>query len=181
MRRQSAFSGTGIIDTFRRSLLPAALFVLPLSGSVSLNAAAPARAFDPVAFFSGRTEGHGTVDEIAASPKSMHVTGTGTLRADGVFVIDQTVRIQGDPAKQRRWHLRQISPGRFGGTISDASGPVSGVVTGSRMQISYTMKGGMKVSQTLTLSADGRSLSNAMKVRKFGIVVATVAETIRKL
>lgn len=156
---------------------------LALPGSASLlQAATPARAFDPVAFFTGSTEGHGTVDEIAASPRSMHVTGSGSMRADGVFVIDQRVRIKGDPAKQRRWQLRQTAPGRFGGTISDAKGQVSGVVTGNRMQINYTMKeGGMKVSQVLTLSADGRSLSNTMKVRKFGILVATVAETIRKL
>lgn len=143
---------------------------------------AAVRTFDPVAFFSGRTEGTGTLDEIAASPKTTFVTGTGSVRPDGVFVIDQAVKIEGEPAKQRRWQLRQTAPGRFSGTLSDAKGPVTGVVTGNRMQIGYTMKeGGMKVAQVLTLAADGRSLRNNMKIRKFGIVVATLEETIRKV
>ena len=150
-------------------------------GASPVRAQASARAFDPVAFFSGRTEGVGTLDEVMASPKATHVTGIGSLQPGGVFVIEQTVKIAGKPTEQRRWQLRQTTPGHFNGTLSDAKGPVVGVVTGNRMQIGYTMKGGMKVRQVLTLAADGRTLGNSMKIRKFGIVVATVVETIRKL
>lgn len=96
-------------------------------------------------------------------------------------MIDQTVEVEGDPVKHRQWQLRQTTAGHFSGTISDAKGPVTGVVTGNRMRIGYTMKGGMKVEQMLTLAPNGRSLANSMKVRKFGIVVATVVETISKL
>jgi hypothetical protein len=97
-------------------------------------------------------------------------------------VIDQTVKIAGDPAKQRRWQLRQAAPGRFSGTISDAKGPVTAVVSGNRMDVRYTMKErGLKVAQVLTLASDGRSAHNSMKIRKFGIVVATYVETIRKV
>ena len=148
---------------------------------VQAQATAAARTFDPVAFFSGRTEGIGTLDEVMASPVATHVTGVGALQANGVFVIDQTVKITGKPVEQRRWQLRQTAPGQFSGTITDAKGAVTGVVTGHRMKIGYTMKrGGMKVEQVLTLSADGKSLSNTMKVRKLGILVATMVETIRK-
>jgi hypothetical protein len=145
------------------------------------QAEGPARAFDPIAFFSGRTDGVGKLDQVMASPKATHVMGTGSVRPGGLFVIDQTVEVEGDPVKHRQWRLRQTTPGHFSGTLSDASGPVTGVVTGNRMQIGYTMKGGMKVQQVLTLAPDGRSLGNSMKIRKFGIVVATVIETIRKL
>ena len=154
--------------------------VASLAGGPSRVHAQAARTFDPIAFFSGGTEGHGTVDEVLASPRKIHVTGTGALRAGGVFVLDQTVRIEGDPVQRRQWQLRQTAPGRFSGTLTDASGPVTGVVTGQRLQIGYKMKGGMKVEQVLTLAADGRSAANRMKVRKLGIVVATVVETIRK-
>ena len=43
------------------------------------------------------------------------------------------------------------------------------------------MKGGLKVDQKLTLQSDGRTLLNRLKVEKFGVRVATVEETIRKL
>jgi hypothetical protein len=152
-----------------------------MGGSAPAHAQAAAHAFDPIAFFTGRTEGVGTLDEVMASPVSTHVAGVGALQPNGVFVIDQTVKITGKPVEQRRWQLRETAPGRFGGTISDAKGPVTGVVTGNRMRISYTMrKGGMKVEQILTAAPDGRSVSNSMKIRKLGIVVATLAETIRK-
>ena len=39
----------------------------------------------------------------------------------------------------------------------------------------------MSVSQVLTMASDGQSVQNAMKIRKFGIVFATIDETIRKL
>ena len=154
---------------------------LLLGGPAPAQAQAAARPFDPVAFFSGRTEGVGTLDEVMASPVATHVTGMGALQANGVFVIDQTVKVTGKPVEHRRWQLRQTAPGKFSGTISDAKGPVTGVVTGNRMRIGYTMrKGGMKVDQVLTLAPDGKSLSNSMKVRKLGILVATMVETIRK-
>lgn len=145
-------------------------------------AATPARVFDPVAFFSGRTEGAGILDEAMSSPKTTRASSVGSVRAGGLLVIDQTVEVEGEPTRQRQWQLRQTAPGRFSGTLSDAKGPVTGVIAGNRMQIAYTMKeGGMKVDQVLTLAADGRSVTNNMKIRKFGIVVAKVAETIRKL
>jgi hypothetical protein len=155
---------------------------LALGGPSPVQAQVAARAFDPVAFFTGRTESTGTLDEVMASPVATHVTGMGSLQANGVFVIDQTVKIVGKPVEHRRWQLRQTAPGKFTGTISDAKGAVTGVVTGNRMQIKYTMKkGGMKVEQVLTAAADGRSVTNSMKVRKLGIVVAKLVETIRKV
>jgi carbon monoxide dehydrogenase subunit G len=165
--------------TLRLGLLLAVSAAASAGGPSPLRAQA-ARTFDPIAFFTGSTEGHGTVDEVLASPRKIHVTGSGALKS-GVFVLDQTVRIEGDPATRRQWQLRQTAPGRFSGSVTDATGPVTGVVTGQRMQINYKMKGGMKVEQVLTVAADGRSAANRMKVRKLGIVVATVVETIRKV
>lgn len=161
----------------------AASTVVSIGGLSSLlRAAEPAHGvFDPVAFFSGRTEGSGMLDEVMASPRAVRVTSFGALRAGGLFVMDQTVDVAGDPTKRRQWQLRQAAPGRFGGTLSDARGPVTATCVGNTMRIAYTMTNGMKVDQMLTLAADGRSVSNAMKIRRFGITVATLAETIRKV
>lgn len=42
------------------------------------------------------------------------------------------------------------------------------------------MKGGMRVDQWLTLSADGQVAQNHLIVRKLGVTIATLEETIRK-
>jgi hypothetical protein len=43
------------------------------------------------------------------------------------------------------------------------------------------MRGGLDVDQQLTLQGDGKTLLNRLHVRKFGVRVAVVEETIRKL
>ncbi len=60
-------------------------------------------------------------------------------------------------------------------------GPVSGEVTHNRLHLSFRMKGGFHAQQWLTMEPSGRSVRNVMVVRKFGIPVASLEETIRKL
>jgi hypothetical protein len=151
------------------------------SAQAAPAAAVAAEAFDPVTFFSGATEGRGRLKKVMSSARTTYVTGRGTMRRDGTFAIDQTVAIAGDPVKTRQWLLREIAPGRFGGSLSDASGPVSATVAGPRLSIRYSMNGGLAVEQVLVLAPGGRSARNLMKIRKFGIVVATLDETIRKV
>jgi hypothetical protein len=43
------------------------------------------------------------------------------------------------------------------------------------------MKGGLKAEQVLTVHPGGRSLTNRMTVRKFGLPVAHVSEVITKV
>ena len=42
------------------------------------------------------------------------------------------------------------------------------------------MKGGLEVRQQLALQSDGRTILNRLSVRKFGLEVAYLDETIRK-
>jgi hypothetical protein len=141
----------------------------------------PAHDFDPAAFFTGPTEGHGSLKKVFSSAQATHVTGFGTMRADGLLVIDQTVNIEREKTASRHWEIHQTQPGTFSGSISDAKGPVTAVVSGNRMDIKYKTRDGLSVAQILTAAPDGKSLHNAMKIRKFGIVFATIDETIRKL
>lgn len=165
-------------------LFTVALVLLPCGAQMRLDAAtpAPARDFDPAAFFTGSTEGHGALKKVFSSPQATHVTGFGAMRADGVLVIDQTVKIEGEKTTNRHWEIRETKPGTYSGTISDAKGVVAGTVSGNQMRIRYKMReGGFSVAQVLTVASDGRSLHNAMRIHKFGIAVATIDETIRKL
>lgn len=168
-------------------LAPGLLFVFAATLAVCaaqapVQAAPAGRVFDPARFFTGSTEGHGTLKKAMSGRQTTHVTGTGTLRKDGQLVIDQTVKIEGEKTQTRHWELRETSAGNYSGTISDAKGAVTAWVDASKLHIKYTMKdGGMSVSQVLTMADDGQSVHNAMKIRKFGIVFATIDETIRKL
>ena len=134
--------------------------------------------FDPVAFFTGETEGKGRLKVMFSRPKSVHVSGQGMLQGDGVLVLDQTVTTEGDHPKTRRWRIRQTAPDHYAGTLTDASGPVRLDVTGNRLRIRYRAKGGLAFSQVLTLQPGGQVSQNVMKVRKMGMVVATIRETI---
>lgn len=132
-------------------------------------------------FFAGRLDGVGTLKVVMSGATTTHVSSVGTLDADGTLHLDQHIEQPGKPARDRQWRIRPLGNGRYTGTLTDASGPVAGDVEGNRLHLAFPMSGGMRVDQWLTLSPDGRVAQNHMIVRKIGIVVATLDETIRKL
>ena len=150
----------------------------------ALPSAAPAqsqtaRSFDPVTFFTGRTTGEGRLKKLFSSAQATHVSGRGRIEG-GVLVLDQNVTIAGEKPRDRQWRLRAVSPGHWAGSLSDARGPVNASAAGAVLTIAYTSNEGMGIVQSVTLAADGRSARNLMKVRKLGMTVATLDETIRR-
>ena len=160
------------------------LLLIPLSACVGAQRPQPidpaAPRFDAIGFFTGRTEGTGTLRKIFSGSRPLRVRGTGYREADGALVLDQLVEEAGSAPRRRQWRMRETSPGRYSGSLSDAEGPVTGEADGNRLHLRFRMNGGLDAEQWLTLSADGRVASNRMTVRKFGITVAAVSETIRK-
>jgi hypothetical protein len=157
----------------------AALLLSGCATSIQLPAAADAR-LDPIAFFMGRSHGDGTLDTVAAAPASVTVDSIGR-RQGATLLLDQTIHQGSKPPRVRRWTMRPVAPGHLTGTLTDAAGPVSVIVTGPRATIRYVMPNGMQVEQQLALQADRRTLLNHLQVRRFGLRLATVTETIRKL
>jgi len=154
---------------------------LLLSAALAAAAApAPAR-FDIVEFFAGRTRGDGQLKIIMRSPKAMRVGSYGEVGPGRVLTLRQTIREEGKAARDRVWVIRQFADGRVAGSLTDAVGPVEGRVDGDRLAFTYEMKGGYFVRQTLAFAPDRRSAANVMNVSKFGMVIATVTETIRKV
>ena len=136
--------------------------------------------FDPVAFFTGSTHGRGVLNELLGKEKRTSAQSVGRVDKDGWLVLDQKVDVQGDPLRQRHWRLKQVAPGRFSGTLSDAKGPVEVTVAGQSMRIRYTMKNGIKVDQNLSALPGGKAVDNHTTFRKFGMKVATLVERIEK-
>ena len=162
-----------------RVALAAAVIVATGAGGAA-SGAAPAQVVDPITFFTGATVSTGSLKQVFASPKASHVTGFGALRGPGTFVLDQTVAIAGEPVRKRQWQLHQLSPGHFGGTLSDAASPVTIDVASNRLLIKYTMNGGLGVTSVLTIAPDGRSGRNESRIKKWGMAVATLSEVIQK-
>ncbi len=165
----------------RRVALILTAALAPLSfAATPARAAEPAATDDPVRFFTGTTEGAGKLKKLMSTAHGTRVHGRGFVRGDGALVLDQTVEEEGEPVKTRHWLLREVAPGRYSGTISDARGPVTVAIAGNRMTIRYTMTTGFAVAQEVVVAPDGQSAHNMMKVKRFGITVATVDETMRR-
>ena len=148
-----------------------------------MAAAAPAQApkpFDPVAFFTGATHGRGELRELLGKPKKTSTQSVGRVDRDGWLILEQKVAVEGDPLRQRRWRLKQTSPGKFSGTLSDAKGPVEAEVRGQTVRIRYVMTGNIKVEQTLTPLPGGRAVIARGTFRKFGVKVAIMKERVEK-
>lgn len=140
----------------------------------------PGPAFDPVAFFTGATRGDGKLDQIMKGVRAVTVDSVGKPEANGALTLTQRIAMQGDPPRTRIWRLKQVAPGRYAGSLTDASGPVETVVIGRALRIRYPMKGGLKVEQWLTALPGGRAIDNHLTVTKWGLRVATLRERIDK-
>ena len=131
-------------------------------------------------FFVGRTEGSGTVDVMLSGRHAVRDRGAGRMVGD-TLVLEQVVEEEGKPARRRSWRLTRSGGSEITGTISDARGPVTGSVSGNTITLRYRMAEGPSVVQTITLQPGGRSARNRMSFRRFGMNVATVETTIRRV
>jgi hypothetical protein len=141
---------------------------------------APAPVFDPATFFVGHTEGKATLNIALHHPRPVVVEGHGRIDADGTLILDQSVQTGTGPAKPRSWRFHPDGPGRWSGTLSDAAGPVRGDITGNCLHLAFAMKGGLKAQQWLYLQRGGTIVRNVMVVRKLGLPVARLNETITR-
>jgi hypothetical protein len=177
------------MSSLRRALTAApnialSFALLATAGCVSTSRRAPdpaAPPFDAAAVFAGATRGTGSLHILFRRPQSVVVASIGRLTPDNIIIVDQSVRRGDRPATQRQWQLRADRPGHYVGTLSDAVGPVAGVVVGNRLHLRFAQKGGFRAEQWLDLQPGGQVVRNVMIIRKFGIAVARLDETIRRV
>ena len=130
-------------------------------------------------FFVGRTQGAGIVQVIMSGRHGLSDRGRGWMER-GTLVLQQVVEEQGRPARNRTWRLLRAG-NRIQGSISDARGPVEGEVRGNVVHLRYRSGEGPSVEQWITFHPGGRTAGNRMIFRRFGVEVARVEETIRRL
>lgn len=159
------------------------LAILPLAlAAVAVPAStASVKVEDPLRFWEGRTESVSTVKIVMKKPFRSHAVGRGRIKADGSLDLVQRVQEEGQPAKDRRWQIRQIGPGRYSGTMSEAKGPVTIEEVGGRFRFRFKMAGGIAVEQILTPLPGGRSATSKVTIKKLGMTVGRSEGTVRKL
>ncbi|HEX8263126.1 MAG TPA: DUF3833 family protein, partial [Allosphingosinicella sp.] len=136
----------------------------------------------PEQFFVGRTEGSGTVQMTLAGSHKVRDVSRGRLDKGGALILEQMVYEEGKPARRRSWRLARAGGNRIAGTISDAVGPVTGEMKGNVLHLKYRAReANAQVEQWITLHPGGRTASNRMIFRKWGLKAATLESTIRKL
>ena len=169
----------------RRSVLApmvAALLTGCAAAPPMTNLARPEPIFSPEAFFSGQTVGSGELKAAFSHARAVTVHGSGRVEPDGTLVLDQEVTVAGAKPAKREWRIKATRPGRYAGSLTDASGQVQGEVTGNELHLTYRMlKGGLAADQRIYLVGDGRTAINHMTFSKLGVALAVLDETIRRV
>ncbi|MGQ0559612.1 MAG: DUF3833 family protein [Sphingosinicella sp.] len=148
-------------------LLPLLLLVQSAGGS-------------PEQFFVGRTEGVGTVRVVLSGSHGVRVSGQGRMERDAL-ILEQRVFEEGEQPRTQIWRLVREGPNRVAGSMSHARGPVTGRLVGNVLHLRHRNSDGYSVEQWITFLPGGRTARNRMTYRRFGIIVATVDETIRRV
>jgi len=88
--------------------------ILPVSADAGIR--------QPLRFFEGRTEMQAVVKVIMKKPYRSRTLGTGRIMGDGSLALLQQVYDEGQAPEQRRWKVKQVGPGRYAGTMTEAVG-----------------------------------------------------------
>ncbi len=172
-----------VTRTVALSLTGLSLVTLSLGGCVSTGmprgVAATTPRFDAIDFFDGHHEGVGILKIAMREPSATRVHGSGHRDGDSLMLV-QRVEQGGKPDRRRTWRLTRVASDRWEGTLTDAKGPVVATARGNALDIAYEGEAGA-IRQTIRLDPDGRVAHNHLTVRKLGVIVAVLEETIRKI
>jgi len=160
--------------------LGALTVIVALAGSTA-SAAPEKPKLDMLAFFAGRTHAESVLKIVLKRPVRLIVDSIGGKGDRGDFVLIEKVQEGDKPERTRKWIMRQTGPNRFGGSLTDATGPVDVQIHGDTATIRYTMHGGLNIEQQLRLQPDGKTLASRVVAKKLGLKFARVDGTVHKL
>lgn len=149
--------------------------------AVSPNLWAAEQKTSAMRFFEGRTESLATVKIVMKKPFKSRSVGRGEIKADGSLLLVQRVEDEGKPVHERRWHIREVGPGKFAGTMSEAKGPVTVEEVGGKYRFRFKMKGNVSIEQWIDPLPGGKTASTKVTIRKMGVTVGQSEGTIRRL
>ena len=144
----------------------------------SVTIPAPAADFVPETVFAGRSTGRGELRILLGKARPFTVESVGTLHEEST-VLHQRVQFQGRAAESRTWVMRRANGQQYSASLTDAAGPVTARINGSRMTLRYPLKRwGLVMHQTLDLFDDTRTIENRGTIKLLGIPIGCLRETI---
>lgn len=167
-----------------RSIIEQFLRTFVLCTAAAAAFASPASAVPlqhPLRFFEGRTESVGTMKAMMKKAHRVESIGRGTIGADGALTLIQQVHDEGEAPHQRVWHIRQVGPNKYAGTMSEAISPITIEQVGEGYRFRFNLRGGLVAEQWLVPNRDGNSGLSILTVRKFGMIVAKSKGIVRRL
>jgi hypothetical protein len=162
------------------SLLASGCASLPEEGFAPVPRA-EAPAFDPIAFFTGATQGHGELDKGVLGTVPIRVESFGVVAPNGTLVLVQDIHEGDKEPRTRTLQLRRTGENTYEGRFSDALGRVRAWTKGNMVTLKWRMEGNYEVTQILTLAPDGQRATNAMRVELLGAKVAVLWEEIERV
>ncbi len=143
-------------------------------------------AFDPMAFFAGRTLAEGVFEMRAGAPKRRFTQVIDGRMEGETLVIDQTFTYEDGEVERRTWRLTKVDATTYRAVSNAAVGPGTGRVYGDVFlwEWTYAARPGnplanLHVRQWMYRHDDDHATNRAI-VTKFGIQVAQVTEYFRK-
>lgn len=158
--------------------IPLALAVIAVEG---MGQTRHETKFDALRFFEGKTDSVATIKLMMKRPYKSRGIGNGEIQPDGSLLLVQRIEDEGKAPHDRRWHIREVAPGQFTGTMSEAKGPVTVDEVEGRYRFRFKMKGNVSVEQWITPLPGGKSAKSKVTIRKMGITVGQSEGTITKL
>ena len=138
---------------------------------------------DPVKFFGGRTRSTGVIETPGGKPSARITTETVGKMKDGALSIEQDLYPEGQKKNHRVFILHQIDEHHVDATADDIEGTAHGLLYGNEFSWTFRRKMAnrkfikhVRMSQTMLLMPDGKTMIIRSVIRKFGIVVAQITE-----
>ena len=144
-------------------------------------------ALDPVAFFTGRTTSEGVMENSVNGSKRRITTRTRSHWEGATLRLEQDLAFSDGTRQHRSWRIRKLDRHHYEATANDIVGTARGEASGNAFHWSFILAlspgnplANVRMTQSMYLQPDGRSLINHTTIQKFGIAAAQVTETFRR-
>ena len=148
--------------------------------ALAAPAAASAKDFTLEGYFHGVSRAVGTFSAINGVNRSFTVRLKGSFNGHLLTLVEDFVYTDGERAR-KTWKFTKTGPGLYTGTREDVIGATTVRINGNTAKFTYLVdidagpgQNIVRFYDTMTLSADGKSIKNRAVVTKFGLPVAKV-------
>ena len=139
--------------------------------------------FDILRFYTGQTRSTGYLESRGGGPLKRVATATWGHREAGELRMTQDVSFDGGPAQRRTWQLRRVDEHHYEATSPNVIGVARGEAWGNTLRLDYVLAlspgnplSRVRMTHWMMLQPDGRTMLNAVTVKKWGVVVARITE-----